>query len=111
MSLTRSSKRSTEADWDVAVTAPVLLIVASRDAEGNAAATEPQTGDEADEENDGSDDVITMARLDLHKHTFSSLFSRYSQCCKSPKRIQSFKNTYELSDFDIQWLENGATKR
>ena len=67
--------------------------------------------EEADEENDGSDDVITMARLDLHKHTFSSLFSRYSQCCKSAKRIQSFKNAYELSDFDIQWLENGATKR
>ena len=50
--MTRSSKRSTEADWDVAVTAPVLLIVASRDAEGNTAATEPQTGDETDEEND-----------------------------------------------------------
>ena len=50
--MTRSSERSTEADWDVAVTASVLLIVASRDTEGNAAAAEPQTGDEADEEND-----------------------------------------------------------
>ena len=64
--------------------------------------------EEADAEN--GDAVIAIAKLDLHKHTFSSLFRRYGKSCKNLKNIQSFKNAYELSDFDIQWLENGSKK-
>ena len=64
--------------------------------------------EEADAEN--GDAVIAIAKLDLLKHTFSSLFRRYGKSCKNLKNIQSFKNAYELSDFDIQWLENGSKK-
>ena len=63
--MTRSSKRSTVADWDVAVRASVLLIIASRNAEGNTAATKPQTSDEADEEDDPAK---TSSRLMNNSH-------------------------------------------
>ena len=52
LKLTLSSKRSTVANCDVAVTASMLLIIASWNAERNAAASKPKSSDEADEEKD-----------------------------------------------------------
>ena len=57
--------------------------------------------------NQYQDDIATIARLDLHKHTFASLFNAY-RCVIGSKRRLSLKNQYDLSDFDFSWLENGS---